>query len=145
MAFLPSPAVPLFIRGTRLLAGRTPSVGFQNLIFVWRENNTLWCYTHWSKRCLNFSLGTPMWCIQFSASWTPCLFCVPSKFASVGTKLLKQWWRGKKPNYVGNCSEAPINLCGALQTAPSSHYTQSRNVDPGLAANTLYNLFAIAS
>ena len=41
MAFLPSPAVPLFIRGTRLLAGRTPSVGFQNLIFVWRENNTL--------------------------------------------------------------------------------------------------------
>ena len=44
MAFLPSPAVPLFIRGTRLLAGRTPSVGFQNLIFVWRENNTLWCY-----------------------------------------------------------------------------------------------------
>jgi len=25
------------------------------------------------------------------ASWTPCLFCVPSKFASVGTKLLRQW------------------------------------------------------
>ena len=44
MAFLPSPAVPLFIRGTRLLAGRTPSVGFQNLIFVWREINTLRCY-----------------------------------------------------------------------------------------------------
>ena len=41
MAFLPSPAVPLFIGGTRLLAGRTPSVGFQTLIFVWRENNTL--------------------------------------------------------------------------------------------------------
>ena len=41
MAFLPSLALPLFIRGTRLLAGRTPSVGFQNLIFVWRENNTL--------------------------------------------------------------------------------------------------------
>ena len=41
MAFLPSTAVPLFIGGTRLLAGRTPSVSFQTLIFVWRENNTL--------------------------------------------------------------------------------------------------------
>ena len=28
MAFLPSAAVPLFIRGTRLVAGRAPSVGF---------------------------------------------------------------------------------------------------------------------
>ena len=37
----PWPAVPLFIGGTRLLAGRTPSVGFQTLIFVLRENNTL--------------------------------------------------------------------------------------------------------
>ena len=41
MAFLRSPAVPLFIIGTRLLVGRMPSVGFQNLIFVWRENNAL--------------------------------------------------------------------------------------------------------
>ena len=37
MAFLPSAAIPLFIRGTRLLAGGMPSAGFQNTIIVWGE------------------------------------------------------------------------------------------------------------
>ena len=37
MALLPSTAVLHFICSTRLLAETTPSVGFQNPIFVWRE------------------------------------------------------------------------------------------------------------
>ena len=37
MALLRSTAVLHFICSTRLLAETTPSVGFQNTIFVWRE------------------------------------------------------------------------------------------------------------
>ena len=42
---LKHPFDKFFIRGTRLLAGRTLSVGFQKTIFVLRETKTLRCYS----------------------------------------------------------------------------------------------------
>ena len=46
MALLHSTAELHFICSTRLLAETTPSVGFQNTIFVWREAKRHWCYSY---------------------------------------------------------------------------------------------------
>ena len=98
MAFLPSPAVPLFIGGTRLLAGRTPSVGFQTLIFVWRENNTLWCYWIGNRQSLlKLLIGKgPCCCLMMwegrgrMGKFGPALFACKAPYRST-YNLEKDW------------------------------------------------------
>ena len=65
MALLHSTAVLHFICSTRLLAETTPSVGFQNTIFVWREaQKTLVLNTtnmRYYRICLDVCLGCRVW------------------------------------------------------------------------------------
>ena len=89
-----STAVLHFICSTRLLAETTPSVGFQNPIFVWREaQKTLVLYPHKEKKCVE-KIRTPFKAFKGLLThglwWTALVECVGERS---GEEFLGRTWR----------------------------------------------------